>query len=514
MTIAANPAGARLGRKLTLALCAMAVLVAALLLLWVGPTTGAALRARSAVLVDGSAVAMRDLAATDTLQSSDILTRLIDEVTASRRRTLVDLPLELYGGDVARIREALRTRDGARGEVLRNNVAVLTREMERRNATRIDAEVGQLVAAQSALADEITRDLRSSFLGLAGVLLAASMVVFGFGLHRLVVLPVRRLGMATRAVARGELGVVVDVPSRRDEIGALTHDFARMLDELRTSRTEIDAKNAELRTWNERLEQEVARKTAHLERTVDELRRAQRRLVHAAKMSALGTLAGGIAHEFNNLIGGIRGCAREALADERDPERRETLEVIARAAERGGEVTDRLLRFARQRVKPESEVDLVAVLREASRLVESRARAGGVTVELRLPDRLPLHADGSALHQVFLNLFTNAVQAMPQGGQLTVEAELQGDEVVTRVRDTGVGIPNEHHDRVFDPFWSSKDAEADPTQRGTGLGLSVTHGLVEAHGGSIEFASEVGRGTVFTVALPVGGAGDLSDPAA
>ena len=222
-------------------------------------------------------------------------------------------------------------------------------------------------------------------------------------------------------------------------------------------------------------------------------------------MSSLGTLAGGVAHEFNNLIGGIRGCAREALAGETDPERRETLEIIVRAAERGAEVTDRLLRFARQRVKPESEVDLAQVLEEALRLIESRARAADVEVVLRVPEHLPLRADGSALHQVFLNLFTNAVQAMPRGGRLEVDAQRDGDELVARVRDTGVGIQKEHHDRVFDPFWTSKDAATDPAQRGTGLGLSVSHGLVEAHGGSIEFESEPGRGTVFTVRLPVAG---------
>lgn len=510
MSPATRPDGLRLGVKLALALGGIAASIAVLLIAWVGPTTGEALRARSGDLVDAGALALRTLAADDARQNGEILVRLIDETTAARGRTLVDLPLELYGGDVARIRESLQSKDAARGTILRNNVAVLTRELERRNAVRIDREAEQLVARQSALAGGIASDLRSTSLLLAAFVLAVSLAVLGVGLHRLVVMPVQRLGTATRAIAKGELGVAVEVPRRRDEIGALAADFARMLDELRASRAEIGRKNDELRTWNERLEQEVARQTAHLASTVLELRRTQRRLVHAAKMSSLGTLAGGVAHEFNNLIGGIRGCAREALAAEDDPERKETLEVIARAAERAAEVTDRLLRFARQRVKPQDEVDLADVLREAVRLIDARARAAGVAVALSVPVRLPLRADGSALHQVFLNLLTNAVQAMPHGGRLDVDAGITGDEAVVHVRDTGVGIPPEHHDRVFDPFWTSKESEPDAERRGTGLGLSVSHGLIEAHGGSIDFVSEVGRGTTFTVKLPLAGGAETT----
>ncbi|MBI5853090.1 MAG: HAMP domain-containing protein, partial [Planctomycetes bacterium] len=322
MSPATRPDGLRLGQKLALALCGIAASIAVLLIAWVGPTTGEALRVRSGDLVDAGALALRTLAADDARQNGEILVRLIDETTAARGRTLVDLPLELYGGDVARIRESLQAKDAARGTILRNNVAVLTRELERRNAVRIDREAGQLVARQSALAGGIASDLRSTSLLLAGLVLAVSLAVLGIGLHRLVVMPVQRLGTATRAIAKGELGVAVEVPRRRDEIGALAADFARMLDELRSSRAEIDRKNEELRNWNERLEQEVAAKTAHLQNAVLELRRTQRRLVHAAKMSSLGTLAGGVAHEFNNLIGGIRGCAREALAAEDDPGRK------------------------------------------------------------------------------------------------------------------------------------------------------------------------------------------------
>jgi two-component system NtrC family sensor kinase len=281
-----------------------------------------------------------------------------------------------------------------------------------------------------------------------------------------------------------------------------------MLGELRASRAEIDRKNAELRDWNQTLEAEVARKTEHLERALVDLRRTQRRLVHAAKMASVGTLAGGVAHEFNNVIGGIHGCARLALDGETDPARREALEVIVRAAERGAAITDQLLRFARQRVHAVGPVDLAQVLDESLALIGPRARRAGVRIERSGPANLSIRADGGAMHQVFLNLATNAVQAMPDGGLLAVDLDLVGDEARIRFRDTGVGIPADQIEHVFEPFWSGRDREADPERRGTGLGLSVSYGLVEAHGGSIEVDSEPGVGSTFTVRIPGSGAHD------
>src|SRR5690606_23081858 len=157
-------------------------------------------------------------------------------------------------------------------------------------------------------------------------------------------------------------------------------------------------------SWNDTLAREVARKTEHLERALEDLRRTQRGLVHAAKMASVGTLAGGIAHEFNNVIGGIRGCAVEALEDETDPERRETLEVIVRAASRGATITEQLLRFARQRVQRIEQIDVAAVLGESLRLAEPSARRAGVRLVTAIPDSLTARADAGALHQVFLNL--------------------------------------------------------------------------------------------------------------
>jgi signal transduction histidine kinase len=220
-------------------------------------------------------------------------------------------------------------------------------------------------------------------------------------------------------------------------------------------------------------------------------------------MASIGTLASGIAHEFNNLIGGIRGCAKELRAGETDAGRVETLDVMLRATERAANVTRQLLRFARRSVENIADVDVAQVLGEALGLVEPEARRRRVAVERTFGDGLVLRGDADGLHQVFLNLFTNALRAMPQGGVLSVTAMREGDEIAVAVADNGVGIAPEHLERVFEPFFTSQ-IRGDGQERGTGLGLSVSYGIVTAHGGRMAVTSRLGAGTTFTVRLPRG----------
>ncbi len=483
--------------KLSVALVAGVLAMLAALVLLVGPHTTRAFLASADALVARGADEMRRLARADAGQSRDILLEVIEHTTDARRRDLADLPLSLYVGDPARLREAVLDQDSARGARLRGNADLLGREMEQRAMARIDEQVARISAEQADMGRRFASDLRTSYLALAGGVLGVFVILLGFGTWRVVVRPIRELRRATRAVTVGDYDVHVDA-GRNDEVGALAADFAEMVRQLRESREE-------LQRWNETLESEVARKTEHLESALDDLRRAQRQLVHAAKMASLGTLAGGVAHEFNNVIGGIRGCAAEALADETDEDRREPLEVILRAANRGAAVTEQLLSFARRRIGAMEPVSVGEILDEATRLVEPQARRHDVALSLRRDGDLECVADAGALHQVFLNLLTNALQAMPRGGRLDVAAERRADAVVVRVSDTGVGIPPERIEQVFDPFFTSRDGADDGARVGTGLGLSVSYGLVEAHDGRIEVESEVGRGTTFTVTLPVGG---------
>jgi signal transduction histidine kinase len=470
----------RLVHKVAAAVLLLALLQVLLLQLVVAPSTTAAFERRADTLLDQSRAAMQALTTDHAQQSSEVLQSLIAHTTAARRRALADLPLPLFA-DIADVRAAVQHDDDERSQRLQGNVAVLAAESRRRADARIDAVLGQLRHEQAQLAATFGSDLRAAHLWLSAALLALALLMFGLGLWRLVVRPVDVLRAATRRLATGDLATDVAVATG-DEIGGLAADFRTMVQQLRQSRQALAALNQDL------------------ERRVDE---KTRELAHAAKMASLGTLAGGIAHEFNNLIGGIRGCAKEARADEADPQRQQTLDVILRAADRAAAITAQLRRFAQK--EPPREVDCVLgeIVADALRLVEPEARRRGVTLERDLAAGLSLRGDDGALHQVFVNLLTNALQAMPGGGRLGVVARRDGGDLLVEVADTGVGIAPADLDRIFEPFFSRRGDDADPAQRGTGLGLSLSYGIVDAHGGTITVRSEVGAGTTFTVRLPV-----------
>jgi two-component system NtrC family sensor kinase len=484
-----------LGLKLALALLGIAVLLLVFLFGYFGPFATKSFITRSSTLIDRSREELRDMVVETTEESKDVLVKLIRQTADSRRRQLMDLPLSLYDGDVERMREVLEETDARRSDRRRENVELLAGEMERRSLDELDQRLVLLSRNLVILGDAFAADIRMAYLLLVGAVFAALFLLLGFGLFRTVVHPLRELRRGTRAVAQGNLAVEVPVRSA-DEVGGLAADFASMVRQLRESHESIRKKNVELENLTHNLEDEVRRKTQNLERT-------QRQLIHAEKMASIGTLAGGVAHEFNNLIGGIRGCVAEALATEDDAGRREPLEVISRAAVRASEITDQLLRFARQRAMRMQNVEVTRTVEEALLLVEPDARQRGVTIVRKIEPGIAFSADGDALHQVFLNLYSNALQAMPDGGALTVEARKVNSELEVQVSDTGVGIPPDQVDRIFEPFFTTKDQEADPTARGSGLGLSVSYSIVEAHGGIIEVDSEPGRGTSFTVKLPI-----------
>jgi signal transduction histidine kinase len=493
-----------LALKLGLSLLGASLIVAVFLLFYSGPRTAEDFSERTSQLIEMSREALGRTVHEDTEASRDLLINLIRHTTDARRRHMMDLPLSLYAGDMERIRSVVEETDARMSRRLEENVGILANEMEQRSLREAEARIDDITAEQAAMGEAVTADLRRAFLILTGVVFAALLLVLGFGLYRTVVHPIRKLQQGTLAVARGDLDVAVPAQSR-DEVGGLAANFAVMVRQLRQSREDVRRKNRELEELNLNLEAEVDRKTRHLAQALDDLQRTQKQLIHVEKMASIGTLAGGVAHEFNNLIGGIRGCVSEALATEVDGERRETLEVIRRASVRAGEITDQLLRFSRQGAVNLRPLDPARTLEEALALIEPEARSRGVSVVRRIEAGAPIPADGDALHQVFLNLFTNALQAMTGGGELTVETERSAREMVIRVADTGAGIPAGDIDRIFEPFFTTKDEESDPAQRGAGLGLAVSYNIVTAHGGTLEAASGSGRGTVFTVRLPVAG---------
>ncbi len=247
---------------------------------------------------------------------------------------------------------------------------------------------------------------------------------------------------------------------------------------------------------------EIARQVGlGVERREGEVERSAlaERLRHADRMSTIGQLAAGVAHELNEPLGAILGYS-ELIRDSfglPDQTARD-LERIIRASLRGREIVRQLLVFARQHAAERKPLRIEPVLREALSLVGARIRRSHVQVHTEIAADLPMvTGDSGQLQQVFVNLCVNAAQAMPAGGQLALRATRAGDGVAVVVEDTGTGMDEDTLRRAFDPFFTTKDVG-----QGTGLGLSVVHGIVTAHGGTIRASSRPGHGTRFELQLP------------
>ncbi len=259
---------------------------------------------------------------------------------------------------------------------------------------------------------------------------------------------------------------------------------------LKEERSLIDAVARQLALVIERREAAAAR--ADLE---EQLR-------HADRLATIGQLAAGVAHELNEPLGNVLGFAQLAVkaVAPGDPVAAD-LAKITKAALHTREIVRKLMLFARQTPPTKKAVNLNTVVAEGLYIVEARCRKQAVDVVRRLKAGLPeIVADPSQLQQVLVNLVVNAVQAMPSGGRLTIRTDRADGHVLLVVEDTGVGMTEEVLRQAFIPFFTTKDVD-----EGTGLGLSVVHGIVSAHGGTIKVESEPGRGSRFEVLLPIAG---------
>ena len=231
-----------------------------------------------------------------------------------------------------------------------------------------------------------------------------------------------------------------------------------------------------------------------------ELKQTQAQLVQSTKLAAIGELAANIAHEINNPLTTVLGFA--SFIAERLPEgdpTREELNLIQEEAARARDIVRDLLQFSRQRDFMPESTDLNSVLEQVVAMVRRQGALSIVNVhEEYARDLPPVQIDVSRIKQVFLNIINNAVYVMPDGGDLTIATARTDDGVAVSIRDTGPGIAPEHRDKIFDPFFTTK-----PEVSGTGLGLSVSLGIVQSHGGNIHVDSEIGQGSTFTVTLPL-----------
>jgi signal transduction histidine kinase/CheY-like chemotaxis protein len=244
---------------------------------------------------------------------------------------------------------------------------------------------------------------------------------------------------------------------------------------------------------------------------IAEQERIREQFSQMEKLSALGELASGVAHDFNNTLAGILGRA-QLLQRSDDPEKvRRGLDIIIKTAEDGAKTVKRIQDFARQRRDHNFElVSIDQILMDASEITRPRwkncAEASNIhiTVDLQIESSAMVMGDDSELREVLVNMVFNAIDAMPEGGTLTLTTRTAGDSVIITVIDTGVGMYPEVRSKIFDPFFTTKG------KAGLGLGLAVSFGIIRRHGGNIEVDSEYGKGTEFRITLPLVKIGEKS----
>jgi two-component system, NtrC family, sensor kinase len=236
-------------------------------------------------------------------------------------------------------------------------------------------------------------------------------------------------------------------------------------------------------------------------RMLKEIQDRGNQLVESRKMAAIGTLTAGIAHEINNPLNNISLTAESLIDDFRElseDEKIDMLKDIFAQVERAGATVANLLDFTHRDHIAFKPLDIRAVLASAAALLNNEMMLNNIALKMTAEDDLPaVNGHYQNLQQVFLNLFLNAKEAMPAGGELAVSSCLQGSFVRIDIRDSGVGIPEEHLSRIFEPFFTTKEVG-----KGTGLGLSVSFGIIQKHSGAISVTSACGKGSTFTILLP------------
>ncbi len=234
---------------------------------------------------------------------------------------------------------------------------------------------------------------------------------------------------------------------------------------------------------------------------IDELNRRGEQIVQSKKLSSLGTLTSGVAHELNNPLNNISTSVQILLEELQDPDleyKRELLVESEKELEKAKNIVKALLEFSRKRDFTPQEVNVKDLIDETIRLVKSEMPPT-VEIDVDIPDEVKVEMDPQRMQQVLINLILNGVQAMEDGGMLNINGWEQKDKGIfcLQVHDTGKGIPEEDLPKIFDPFFTTKDVG-----KGAGLGLSVSHGIIEQHGGQLEVSSKIGEGTTFTIYLP------------
>lgn len=311
------------------------------------------------------------------------------------------------------------------------------------------------------------------------------LLVISHGTTKSIVKPISELVKGTKCVAGGDLSYKVELKSE-DEIGELASAFNRMTDEL----NKITQNYLNL---TKTLEDKVKEKT-------EELHAAQEKLIQSEKLTALGKLSAAIAHEVNNPLTSIL-LNGYLLAEKIGSKEKckDNLNLIIEETMRCSNIIKGLLEFARQSIPEKRVTDINDLIEKTLPLFQSQAILNKVNFIKQLDKNVPMIlVDPDKMKQVIINVILNAIEAMPQGGDLTIITSADNSEVKVIIGDTGVGILQDCLNKIFDPFFTTKGA------KGTGLGLSVSYGIIQQHNGTIDIESEVGKGTTVIIKLPIG----------
>lgn len=333
---------------------------------------------------------------------------------------------------------------------------------------------------------DTTNRVMSTFIIIAFFCVVFLLVILYFSTTR-ITNPLQKMVVATQTISKGDLAHRVKVNSR-DEIGYLAESFNLMTSNLETA-------NEKLIEWGKTLEKKVEERTK-------ELTEMQSHLIQSEKLASLGKLAAGIAHEINNPLGGILIYSNLLLEDtDKNSPHYENLKKIVKETSRCKDIVKGLLEFARPKEPEAALIGVNKVLESSLAIMEKQALFQNISIKKTFESDMPkIIADSAQLQQVFMNIILNAAEAMAGNGTLTLSTSLNPDNTYIEVKfsDTGHGIKEENKKRLFEPFYSTKEVG-----KGTGLGLAISYGIIQQHNGTIEVKSQVGKGSTFTVKLPV-----------
>ena len=369
--------------------------------------------------------------------------------------------------------------------------------------------VSTLDEAQSYLSKKRDRAVILTFSSILVILITLT-VFFG----KLVGDPIQKLVEAMSRAEKGDLEAEADIQSK-DELGKLGRNFNRMLKTIRETHEQNIQLLRQVNQFNEELTRKIEAATSELAKRNEELRllnealfESQRQLSQSEKLAAVGQVTAAMAHQIGTPLNSISGYIQLILQDGNiQPKDRDRLKIIESQLDRLADSVKNLLSFTRQPKPQLRSLDVNEVLEELIHLSEPWFLARKVRLSTHLSPDLPsILGDSTHLQTLFLNLITNALDAMPQGGVLTVKTRQvsppfsseDGRWLEISITDTGIGITEESKKRIFDPFFTTKKMG-----EGTGLGLAICEKIVKEHSGKIDLESEVGKGSTFSILIPI-----------